>query len=72
VSFPAVTSGWFRAATSRSGRGSSCHRHPLPDRSREHTELRRRGVMLLLLWEEYRAEHPDGYGYSRFCALYGA
>jgi hypothetical protein len=37
-----------------------------------HTELRRRGVTLLLLWEEYRAEHPDGYGYSRFCALYGA
>ena len=22
-------------------------------------------------WEEYRAEHPDGYGYSRFCDLYG-
>jgi hypothetical protein len=24
----------------------------------------------LLLWEEYRAEHADGYGYSRFCDLY--
>jgi transposase len=23
-----------------------------------------------LLWEEYRAEHADGYGYSRFCDLY--
>jgi transposase len=45
---------------------------PLPDWSRLHTELRRPGVTLLLLWEEYRAEHPDGYGYSRFCALYGA
>lgn len=44
---------------------------PLPDWSRLHTELRRRGVTLLLLWEEYRAERPDGYGYSRFCALYG-
>ena len=40
---------------------------PLPDWSRMHAELRRRGVTLLLLWEEYRAEHPDGYGYSRFC-----
>jgi hypothetical protein len=30
---------------------------PLPDWSRLHTELRRRGVTLLLLWEEYRAEH---------------
>ena len=27
-------------------------------------------MTLLLLWEEYRAEHPDGYGYSRFCDLY--
>jgi transposase len=34
-------------------------------------ELKRRGVTLLLLWQEYRAEHPDGYGYSRYCDLYG-
>jgi transposase len=27
-------------------------------------------VTLLLLWEEYRADHADGYGYSRFCDLY--
>jgi transposase len=32
--------------------------------------LRRRGVTLALLWEEYRGHHPDGYGYSRFCDLY--
>jgi transposase len=24
----------------------------------------------VLLWEEYRAAYPDGYGYSRFCDLY--
>src|SRR5262245_53732106 len=35
-----------------------------------HRELKRRGVTLLLLWEEYRSEHADGYGYSRFCDLY--
>jgi transposase len=29
-------------------------------------------VTLLLLWEEYRAEHADGYGYSRFCDHYRA
>jgi transposase len=34
-------------------------------------ELKRHGVTLLLLWEEYRAQHVDGYGYSRFCDLYG-
>ena len=28
-------------------------------------------VTLMLLWEEYRWEHADGYGYSRFCDLYG-
>ncbi len=27
-------------------------------------------MTLLLLWEEYRAEHTDGYGYSRFCDLH--
>ena len=27
-------------------------------------------MTLLLLWQEYRAEHADGYGYSRFCDLY--
>jgi hypothetical protein len=43
---------------------------PLPDWSHVHKELKRRAVTLLLLWEEYRAEHTDGYGYSRFCDLY--
>src|SRR3954470_8558801 len=43
---------------------------PPPDWPRFHAELRRPGVTLLLLWEEYRAGQPDGYGYSRFCDLY--
>ena len=30
------------------------------------TELKRTGVTLQLLWEEYRVEHPQGYGYSQF------
>ena len=42
----------------------------MPDWNHVHAELRRRGVTLLLLWEEYRGQHPDGYGYSRFCDLY--
>ena len=28
-------------------------------------------MKLALLWQEYRACEPDGYGYSRFCDLYG-
>ena len=43
---------------------------PLPNWSHIHKELKRRGVTLLLLWEEYLAEQADGYGYSRFCDLY--
>ena len=31
-----------------------------PDWSHIHTELKRRGVTLALLWQEYRAEHTQG------------
>jgi transposase len=47
-------------------------RRPHPDWAAIHRELRRPGVTLQLLWEEYRAVHPDGYGLSRFCELYRA
>ena len=44
---------------------------PEPDWDRVHPELQRhKGVTLKLLWLEYRTEHPDGYGYSRFCDRY--
>jgi transposase len=33
-------------------------------------ELKRPGVNLMVLWEEYRDAYPDGYGYSRFCDLF--
>jgi transposase len=32
--------------------------------------MKRPGVTLAILWEEYDAVHPQGYGYSRFCELY--
>lgn len=44
---------------------------PMPDWPHVHAELRRRDVTLMLLWQEYRAKHSDGYGYSRFCDIYG-
>ena len=43
---------------------------PLPDWGEIHTELRRKGVTLALLWEEYKSVYPEGYQYSRFCELY--
>jgi len=47
-------------------------RRPQPHWPTIHRELRRPGVTLQLVWEEYRAAHPEGYGYSRFCELYRA
>jgi len=41
-----------------------------PDWLHIHKELKRKGVTLQLLWEEYQAEQPDGYRYSGFCELY--
>ena len=42
----------------------------IPDWAEVHRELRRKGVTLSLLWQEYRAAHPGGYQYSWFCAQY--
>lgn len=42
-----------------------------PDWPRVAQELKRKGVTLSLLWQEYRAAHPDGYGYTWFCERYG-
>ena len=33
-------------------------------------DMKRPGVNLMVLWEEYRAVHMAGYGYSRFCDLF--
>ena len=43
-----------------------------PDWAALVREMRRPSVQLRILWEEYRAIHPEGYGYSRFCELYRA
>lgn len=45
---------------------------PLPDWACVQRELARKGVTLLLLWEEYRAKHPTGLGYSQFCRRFDA
>ncbi len=41
-----------------------------PDYSYVHTELKKKGVTLRLLWEEYLTENPDGYRYTQFCHYY--
>jgi transposase len=44
----------------------------LPDFSYIHAELKKKGVTLTLLWEEYLANNPDGYRYTQFCHHYHA
>lgn len=45
---------------------------PEPDWGEVRAELARRDhhVTLALLWQEYKAQQPDGYQYSQFCDLY--
>jgi len=47
-------------------------RRPLPAWSEVHLELRKKGVTLFLLWQEYKECHPDGFRYSWFCHHYRA
>ena len=49
---------------------SSHTSRPLPDWSEVRRELRGKNVTLALLWEEYKAIHPAGLQYSRFCEQY--
>ena len=35
-----------------------------------HRELAKRGVTLTLLWQEYREQYPDGYGFTQFRVHY--
>ncbi len=43
---------------------------PWPDFAHVHRELSRPGVTRQLLWQEYKAQHPDGLQYSAFCDRY--
>lgn len=54
-------------------KGTLPPKKPLPDMVYLHNELRQRKhskVTLMLLWEEYKAAHPDGYEYTQFRVLY--
>lgn len=57
--FPAVAEG---------DSGSTEH---APDWNAVAQELRRKGMTLTLLWDEYIAQHPQGgIGYSQYCRLF--
>ncbi len=44
--------------------------YPKPDWDYIHTELKKKGVTLELLWQEYKGVYPDGYQHTQFSELY--
>jgi transposase len=43
---------------------------PVPEWPTVHRELRRKGVTLQLLWQEYKEQRPDGFQYTWFSTHY--
>ena len=54
----------------RAGVKQGTRRRPEPNWAELVIDLKKPGVTMMVLWEEYRAVQPDGYGYSRFCELF--
>ena len=56
------------------GRSAAETRVIEPDYTRVHIELRRKGVTLMLLWQEYRVAHEGRrtWAYTQFCEHYKA
>jgi hypothetical protein len=52
----------------RNGAPRGVRRRAEPVWSELVCELKQSGVNLMVLWEEYRAGHPEGYSYSRYVA----
>ena len=48
-----------------------CSHQRAPDFGVVHQELKRAGVTLMLLWEEYATGNPLAYKYTSFCIKYG-
>jgi len=43
---------------------------PLPNFEIWHDKLKRKGMTLALLWEQYKQDAPDGFNYSHICDQY--
>src|SRR6185503_18604866 len=52
----------------RPGIKAGLRQHTEPDWGSLVREMKRPGVNLTVLWEEYRERHPEGYSYSRYVA----
>jgi transposase len=68
-----VTDSHLEAALySNRGTKQGHRRHAEPDWTAVHRELKRKHVTLAILWDEYVAQNPGAYSYSRYCELYRA
>ncbi|MGA1846333.1 IS21 family transposase [Deferribacter abyssi] len=47
-------------------KAKSRNNRPLPDFAYIAEEIRKKGVTWLLLWQEYKERHPEGYNYTQF------
>jgi hypothetical protein len=64
-----VTDAVLEARMYRNAGKKAGHRqYAEPDWAWVHRELKRKHVTLSILWDEYIAQHPDGYRYSRYVA----
>jgi len=52
------------------GKQKQLHRKAPPDVEYMRRELTKKGVTLMLLWEEYLQAYPDGYRYTQFCEYF--
>lgn len=43
---------------------------PEPDMEYVFYEMKKKGITLMLLWEEYKEQHPNGVMYTQFCDRY--
>lgn len=46
--------------------------HFVPEWTEVHQQLKRKGVTLRLMWEEYKEANPEGFQYTQFCVHYRA
>jgi transposase len=47
-----------------------CKNRPMPDVEYIHQEIAKKGVTFELLWQEYKEQHPNGYGCTQFKEYY--
>jgi transposase len=50
--------------------GLPAEQRPVPVWPDIHREMKRKGVTLFVLWQEYKESYPEGFQYSQFCHRY--